>query len=100
MKRAAFYVRVSTVEQHPESQLRELREYAQRRGLNVAQEHEYVDHGFGGSKARRPALDRMLEDARRRCFDTRFGLGSGIQALRCETFFSHGRAMCSNSVLQ
>jgi DNA invertase Pin-like site-specific DNA recombinase len=69
MKRAAFYVRVSTVDQHPETQLRELREYAQRRGLTVAQEHEYVDHGFGGAKARRPALDRMLDDARRRRFD-------------------------------
>ena len=69
MKRAAFYVRVSTVEQHPETQLRELREYAQRRGLSVPQEQEYVDHGIGGTKARRPALDRMLEDARRRRFD-------------------------------
>jgi DNA invertase Pin-like site-specific DNA recombinase len=69
MKRAAFYVRVSTVDQHPETQLRELREYAHRRGLTVAQEHEYVDHGFGGAKARRPALDGMLENARRRKFD-------------------------------
>lgn len=69
MKRAAFYVRVSTVDQHPETQLRELREYAQHRGLSVVQEAEYVDHGFGGAKARRPALDRMLEDARRRRFD-------------------------------
>jgi DNA invertase Pin-like site-specific DNA recombinase len=68
MKRAGFYVRVSTVDQHPETQLRELREYAERRGLNIA--GEYVDHGFGGAKARRPALDRMLEDARRRRFDT------------------------------
>lgn len=70
MKRAAFYVRVSTVEQNPETQAREIREYAQRRGLTVAPEHEYVDHGFGGAKAHRPALDRMLEDARRRRFDT------------------------------
>ena len=70
MKKAAFYVRVSTPEQNPQSQLLQLREYAQRRGLTVAQEHEYVDHGFGGAKARRPALDRMLEDARRRHFDT------------------------------
>jgi DNA invertase Pin-like site-specific DNA recombinase len=69
MKRAAFYVRVSTVDQHPETQVRELREYVQRRGLSVAPEHEYIDHGFGGTKARRPALDRMLEDARRRHFD-------------------------------
>jgi DNA invertase Pin-like site-specific DNA recombinase len=70
MKRVAFYVRVSTMDQNPETQLRELREYAQRRGLSVAQEQEYVDHGIGGTKARRPALDRMLEDARRRRFDT------------------------------
>lgn len=70
MKRAAFYVRVSTPEQNPQSQLLQLREYAQRRGLTVAPEHEFVDHGFGGAKARRPALDRMLEDARRRRFDT------------------------------
>lgn len=35
MKRAAFYVRVSTVDQHPETQLRELREYAEHRGLSV-----------------------------------------------------------------
>jgi DNA invertase Pin-like site-specific DNA recombinase len=70
MKRAAFYARVSTVDQHPESQLRELREYAKNRGLSAAQEREYVDHGVGGTKTRRPALDRMLEDARRRRFDT------------------------------
>lgn len=67
MKRVAFYVRVSTIDQHPETQLRELREYAHHRGPSIAQ--EYVDHGVGGTKARRPALDRMLEDARRRRFD-------------------------------
>ena len=67
MKRAGFYVRVSTLDQNPQTQLRELREYAERRGLSIA--GEFVDHGFGGAKARRPALDRMLEDARRRRFD-------------------------------
>ena len=67
MKRAGLYVRVSTVDQHPETQLRDLREYAQRRGLSIA--GEYVDRGVSGSKARRPALDRLLGDARRRRFD-------------------------------
>jgi len=67
MKRAGLYVRVSTVDQHPETQLRDLREYTQRRGLSI--EGEYVDRGVSGSKARRPALDRLLNDARRRRFD-------------------------------
>jgi len=67
MKRAALYVRVSTVDQHPETQLHELRQFAAQRGLQIVQ--EYVDHGFCGTRARRPALDRMMEDARRHRFD-------------------------------
>ena len=30
---------------------------------------EYVDHGVSGAKEQRPALDRLLADARRRRFD-------------------------------
>ena len=67
MKRAALYVRVSTVDQHPETQLHDLRQFAAQRGLQIVQ--EYVDHGFCGARARRPALDRMMEDARRHRFD-------------------------------
>jgi DNA invertase Pin-like site-specific DNA recombinase len=67
MKRAALYVRVSTVDQHPENQLHELRQFASQRGLQIVQ--EYVDHGFCGARARRPELDRMMEDARRHKFD-------------------------------
>ena len=67
MKRAAVYVRVSTVDQHPENQLHELRQFASQRGLQIVQ--EYVDHGFCGARARRPELDRMMEDARRHKFD-------------------------------
>src|SRR5215470_5336583 len=67
--RIALYARVSTVNGHqdPEMQLSELREYATRRGLNVYE--EYVDHGVSGSKESRPALNRMMIDARRRKFD-------------------------------
>src|SRR5438128_3435550 len=67
MKRAALYVRVSTVDQHPETQLHDLRQFASQRGLQIV--GEYTDHGFSGTRARRPELDRMMEDARRHRFD-------------------------------
>jgi len=66
--RAALYARVSTLNgQHPEMQLAELREYASRRGWEVA--GEYVDEGVSGSKESRPELNRLMADARRRLFD-------------------------------
>jgi len=65
---AALYARVSTNNgQNPEMQLRELREYAARRGWAVAA--EYVDQGISGSKERRPQLDRLLAECRKRRFD-------------------------------
>jgi DNA invertase Pin-like site-specific DNA recombinase len=67
MKRAALYIRVSTLDQHPETQLHELRQFASQRGFEIVD--EYTDHGISGTKARRPALDRMLSDAHRRRFD-------------------------------
>ena len=67
MKRAALYVRVSTVDQHPQNQLHDLHQFASQRGFQIVQ--EYVDHGFCGARARRPELDRMMEDARRHKFD-------------------------------
>ena len=67
MKRAALYMRVSTVDQHPENQLNELRHFASQRGFQITE--EYKDHGINGAKARRPALDKMLQDAHRRRFD-------------------------------
>lgn len=67
MKRAALYMRVSTVDQHPETQLHELRQFAGRRGFEIVE--EYTDLGISGTKARRPALDRMLKDSHRHHFD-------------------------------
>src|SRR3954469_24515630 len=64
--KAAIYARVSTLEQEPENQLRELRRYVEARGWASA---EYVDRGVSGSKDRRPALDQMITDAKRRRFD-------------------------------
>ena len=67
MPRIALYARVSTVEQTVEPQLFALRGYAAARGFEVVE--EYVDHGISGAKDRRPALDRLVADARRRRFD-------------------------------
>ena len=64
--RVALYARVSTSDQSPESQLRDLRQYATARGLEIV---EYVDTGFSGAKQNRPALDRLMEDGRKRRFD-------------------------------
>jgi DNA invertase Pin-like site-specific DNA recombinase len=67
MKRAALYIRVSTLDQHPETQGIELRQFAGQRGYDIVE--EYVDHGVSGTKVRRPALDRLLKDAHRGRFD-------------------------------
>jgi DNA invertase Pin-like site-specific DNA recombinase len=66
-QRVALYARVSTLQaQDPEMQLLELREYAAHRGWHVT--GEYVDRS-SGAKESRPALNQMMNDARRRKFD-------------------------------
>src|SRR5579862_5969220 len=68
MKRAAIYARVSTNNgQNPEMQLGEVRQYCSRREWQVV--HEYVDKGISGAKERRPALDQLIADCRRRSVD-------------------------------
>jgi DNA invertase Pin-like site-specific DNA recombinase len=66
MKRAALYMRVSTLNQHPETQLYDLRQMAQQRGYQIVE--EYTDT-ISGAKAKRPGLDQMMRDARRGRFD-------------------------------
>jgi DNA invertase Pin-like site-specific DNA recombinase len=66
MKRAALYMRVSTLDQHPETQLHDLRQLAGQRGYTIV--NEYTDR-ISGAKARRPGLDAMMADARRGKFD-------------------------------
>jgi DNA invertase Pin-like site-specific DNA recombinase len=66
MQRAALYMRVSTLDQHPETQFYDLRELAKQRGFQIVQ--EYTDR-ISGAKARRPGLDQMMKDARQRQFD-------------------------------
>ena len=64
----AIYARVSTLNgQDPEMQLREMREYAARRGWEISD--EYTDHGVSGSSESRPELNRLMADAQQRRFD-------------------------------
>jgi DNA invertase Pin-like site-specific DNA recombinase len=66
MKRAALYLRVSTVDQHPETQVHDLRQMAAQRNFEIVA--EYTDR-ISGVKARRPGLDDLMRDARRGKFD-------------------------------
>jgi DNA invertase Pin-like site-specific DNA recombinase len=69
MMKVAIYARTSTVNhtQDPAMQLEELRQFASDRGWTVV--NEFVDRGVSGSKDRRPALDRLMSDAKQRKFD-------------------------------
>jgi putative DNA-invertase from lambdoid prophage Rac len=87
---AAIYARVSTTDQTNAIQVRELKDYIERRGWTLAR--VYQDQ-MSGAKASRPGLDQLMADARCRRFDVvvvwkldRFGRSlvhcvSGIQDL-------------------
>lgn len=65
--RAARYLRVSKAEQDPALQDDETAELIAKRGWKVVE--TYTDHGVSGTREKRPALDRLLQDARRRRVD-------------------------------
>ena len=65
-KRAALYSRISTGDQHLETQLLDLRELAKQRGLEIVREYSDV---ISGAKSKRPGLNSLMSDARRRRFD-------------------------------
>ena len=67
MTRIAIYARVSTSDQSSESQLLDLRRYVSDRGWNIFK--EYVDEGISGTKDSRPALNELMNDAKKRRFD-------------------------------
>lgn len=66
MKKAVLYARVSTPDQHIDTQLYDLRALAAQKGFEVV--GEYTDRGISGKKARRPGLDLLIADARRKKF--------------------------------
>jgi DNA invertase Pin-like site-specific DNA recombinase len=62
----AIYARVSTRDQEPKTQLRELGSYAKRRQLRVV--YELVDRESGANE-KRPQLDKLMDLARKRKVD-------------------------------
>jgi len=66
--RVAIYARVSTNDQTSENQLIDLRRYCRERDWTVFE--EFVDHAITGKKDKRPALDRMMDFAKKRKIDT------------------------------
>jgi len=63
----ALYARVSTTDQSTDSQLLDLRKYVLDRSWQIYR--EFVDEGISGTKDSRPALDQLMDDARKRRFD-------------------------------
>src|SRR3989442_16038531 len=64
-KTVALYARVSTLDQSCEMQLEDLRRYVARFGRSC----EYVEIGVSGAQRRRPQLDALMKDARKRRLD-------------------------------
>ena len=62
MAKVAIYYRVSTTEQKPDLQVRELRAYSRKRKFKI--QGEYIDAASGATRYR-PELDRLMEEVRR-----------------------------------
>ena len=67
MKRIALYARVSTLDQSTDPQLLDLRRYVADRSWQSYK--EYCDNGISGTTDSRPALNQLMNDARKRRFD-------------------------------
>ena len=65
-KTVALYARVSTMDQSCALQLHDLRRYASQR---FGRCYEFVDKGVSGTQRKRPQLDALVHDARKRLFD-------------------------------
>ena len=64
--KVALYVRVSRLDQNPDNQIAELRRYVTARDWQAT---EFIERGISGSKDRRPQLDAMMKDVKRKRFD-------------------------------
>jgi hypothetical protein len=64
--KAALYIRVSTVDQNSELQVRELRAYAEHQGWDITEVYQDV---MSGARSSCPALNQLTADVRARKFD-------------------------------
>ncbi len=64
--KVGIYCRVSTTDQSTDSQLLDLRRYTRERGWHTFR--EYCDNGVSGTKDNRPALNELMNDAKKRRF--------------------------------
>jgi site-specific DNA recombinase len=101
-KPVALYARCSTTDQSTDLQVEAIRDYVKLRGWRVAE--EYVDDGVSGAKSSRPALDRLVADARAGKFRVvvvhkldRFGRSTVHMLSTIETLKDHGVAFASVS---
>ena len=65
--KVAIYTRVSTNDQSVQMQSSDLKRYCDQRGFEVYK--EYTDQGISGVKDKRPALDELMDDAKKKKFD-------------------------------
>ncbi len=65
--KVALYVRVSTKDQSVDMQLNDLERYSRERSFNVFK--VYKDNGISGTTESRPALNELMNDAKKRKFD-------------------------------
>ena len=63
--KTVIYARVSTLDQHPENQIIDLKDYVKRNDLELV---EIYEDKTSGAKESRPELDRMMKDARQKKF--------------------------------
>ena len=102
--KVAAYARVSTNNHHqdPEVQLRDIRAFCQYKNWEIVE--TYIDKGISGTKASRPALNRMMADADAKKFEAvvvwkfdRFARSAQHMLKALETFNSHGIAFASTT---
>ena len=68
MKKVALYARISkdNLGQNIDRQLNEVHQYCERMDYQIVE--EYLDEGFARTTRNRPALDKLIKDARQRKF--------------------------------